>query len=189
MPYIFDPKILHECSQKGIGLPYPQMFSAVTAELDLKYPGLIEKKQDWIFNNAGGAMGELTILYASFSEYLIFFGSPIGTEGHSGRYSAQVYDFMMDGEMWCYTEGQFERTVYRPGDAAYLGKSLAKGYCIKDHAWMLEYSRGCIPLMLPFGLADSMWSTLDWRSIRRVAGNYIRLCMRTMGRKAGKSSK
>jgi len=180
MPYKLDPAVLHECSRCGIGLAPPGMFDAVTSELDRKYPGLIEKKQDWIFNNAGGAMGVLTILYASLSEYLIFFGTPIGTEGHSGRYSADVYDFVIDGEMWCYTEGQFERVTFKPGDAAHLGKSAAKGYCIKDHAWMLEYSRGCIPLMLPFGLADSFWSTLDGRSIRRVIGNYGRLCIRNM---------
>lgn len=76
MAHIFDPAILHGCAQKGIGLPYPKMFSTVTEELDLKYPGLIEKKQDWIFNNAGGAMGILTLLYASFSEYLLFLGAP-----------------------------------------------------------------------------------------------------------------
>lgn len=180
MAYRFDPAVLHSCSKAGIGLPPAEMFSAVTSELACKYPGLIEQKQDWIFNNAGGAMGQLTILYASFSEYLIFFGTPIGTEGHSGRYSADVYDFVMDGEMWCYTEGQFERIVFLPGDAAHLGKSAAKGYCIRDHAWMLEYSRGCIPLMLPFGLADSFWSTLDCRSVGRVIGNYARLCVKSM---------
>lgn len=189
MKYIFDPAVLHECSKKGIGLPPADMFTAVVNKLDKNYPGIIEKKQDWIFNNAGGAMGILTLLYASLSEYLIFFGSPIGTEGHSGRYSAEVYDFMMDGEMWCYTPGQFERTVYRPGDAAYLGKSAAKGYCIKDHAWMLEYSRGFIPLMLPFGLSDSIWSTLDWKSIRKLTGNYARLCIRNMFRKSQVSGK
>lgn len=189
MKYIFDPEVLHACSVKGIGLSGADMFSAVIEELESNYPGLIEKKLDWIFNNAGGAMGVLTILYASLSEYLIFFGSPLGTEGHSGRYSADVYDFVIDGEMWCYLEGQFERTVYKPGDAAFLGKSIAKAYCIKDHAWMLEYSRGSIPLMLPFGLADSIWSTLDWKSIRRVICNYAKLCIRNMTRKRQKPLK
>jgi hypothetical protein len=188
MAYVFDPAVLHDCSKRGIGLPPQEMFTAVTAELDSRYQGLIEQKQDWIFNNAGGAMGVLTLLYASFSEYLIFFGSPIGTEGHSGRYSSEVYDFMMDGEMWCYTEGQFERTLYKPGDAAYLGKSAAKGYCIKDHAWMLEYSRGCIPLMFPFGLADSVWSTLDGRSIGRIMRNYCRLLMKKRSKPAKRAA-
>jgi len=189
MAYIFDPEVLHDCARRGVGLPPSEMFDAVTAELDRRYPGLIEKKRNWIFNNAGGAMGVLTLLYASPREYLIFFGSPIGTEGHSGRYSAEVYDFMIDGEMWCYVEGQFDRTVYRPGDAAYLGRSMAKGYCIKDHGWMLEYSRGSIALMFPFGLADSVWSTLDWKSIGRIFGNFIRLWVRTLGRKPGKPAK
>jgi len=57
---------------------------------------------------------------------------------HPNLYHADFYDFLMDGEMWCYTEGQSERTVYKPSDAAHLGKGAAKGYCVKDHAWMLE---------------------------------------------------
>jgi C-8 sterol isomerase len=130
-------------------------------------------------------MGSMTLLHASLKEYLIFFGTPIGTEGHSGRYVTEVYDFVMQGEMWCYHEGEFERKVYKPGDAAYLGTSKAKGYCIKDSAWMLEYGRGPIPTMLPFGLADSIFSTLDLRTTWKTFYNYGRLVtksLRTNGR-------
>jgi len=178
LKYVFDIDKLHSIARKGLGLPPEEIFKVIAEELRNQYPGLIDEKRDWIFNNAGGAMGMLTLLYASPREYLLFFGTPIGTEGHSGRYSADVYDFMLDGEMWCYTEGQFERTVFRPGDMAYLGKSRVKGYCVKDHAWMLEYARGCIPLMLPFGLSDSIFSTLDWKNIFRIIGRYAGLSIK-----------
>ena len=176
MSYVFDPARLHEISQVGVGLRHDQMFDAVTEALAAAYPGAVHRgPRDWIFNNAGGAMGQLTLLYASLSEYLIFFGSPIGTEGHSGRYRAEVHDFMLAGEMWCYLEGELERRVYGPGDAAALTSGAVKGYRVPDHAWMLEYARGPIVGMLPFGLADSLLSTLDLRCIARTLAGYGRL--------------
>ena len=93
-------------------------------------------------------MGMLTILYASWKEYLIFFGTPIDTTGHTGRYSfIEDHCFLLDGEMWYYAAGQTEKTIYRPGDTIYLGKGQAKCYRVVDHAWILEYARGPIPTM------------------------------------------
>lgn len=169
MSKVFDPKELCEIVNKGIGLPREQMFKVVHEELLRKYPGHIRKNPRWIFNIAGGAMGQIQILHGSLSEYLIFFGTPIGTEGHSGRYIADIWDRTMEGEAWCYLEGETERRVYKPGDEMYLRKGKAKGYCVKDHAWMLEYGRGCIPMMMPFGaLASNMFNTLDCATVERT---------------------
>jgi hypothetical protein len=173
MSKVFDPKELREIAKKGIGLPHDQMFHAVHEELLRKYPGHIRKNPRWILNIAGGAMGQVQILHGSLSEYLIFFGTPIGTEGHSGRYFADVWDWTIDGEAWCYLEGETERRVYKPGDEMHLLKGKAKGYCIKDHSWMLEYGRGCIPTMLPFGLlASNMCNTLDCVTVWRTLCDY-----------------
>ncbi len=92
----------------------------------------------------------LTIMYASISEYLIFFGSPIGSEGFSGRYRwAHVYDVMLDGEMWCYTA---DSLTAPPSNRAtwHTCRRGRQGIPHEDHAWMLEYSRGLIPAMLTF---------------------------------------
>lgn len=173
MAHVFDPDVLHLCAKQGVGLPLDEAWDSVTEALDKAYPGLLYTgPRDWIFNNAGGAMGQLHLLYASLEEYVILFGSPIGTEGHSGRYRADVWDFMVAGEMWTYVEGECERTSYKPGDAAFLGKDLVKGYRLPDHGWMLEYARGFIPGMLPFGLADSIFSTVDSACVKRTFRTY-----------------
>jgi len=67
---------------------------------------------------ARSAMGQMSLLYGSLSEYVIVFGTPIGTEGHSGRYRSEVWDCMIAGETWCYQEG--ESTL----DVRTFGRSL-----------------------------------------------------------------
>lgn len=165
MAYVFEPDILREMAMSSIGLPRQQMFDAITEALAARYPGYISQEPEWFINNAGGAMGTLTFLYASLSEYIIFFGTPIGNQGHTGRYSfVEDWFWVLEGELWYFTEGRTEREVYRAGDEIHLQKRQAKGYRIVDNAWALEYARGWIPTMLPFGLADTVFSTLDYRT-------------------------
>ena len=183
MAYLFDPEVLQACAERGVDLPLESAFDAITEGLAEHYPGHIDTgPRNWIFNNAGGAMGQLTLLHCSLREYIILFGSPIGTEGHSGRYRTEVYDWVFDGEMWCYLEGETERTHYGPGTKAYLGSDQVKGYRIPDRAWMLEYSRGFIPGMLPFGLADTMMSTLDFKTFSRTVFGYGKLTVKSLMR-------
>ena len=180
MGAIFDPDELHEVAREVVGLPYEDLFPALASRLERRHPGHIEHQCHWIFNNAGGAMGQLALLHASLSEYIILFGTPIGTEGHSGRYRTDVWDFQIAGETWCYREGEMQRTVYKPGDVMFLGPSQVKGYRIPDFSWMMEYARGPIPTMLPFGLMDTVTSTLDVRNFARTFWHYGRLTVREL---------
>jgi len=184
MSYVFDPDTLENIVKVGLDATSPDAaMDAITVELANHYPGHIETgPRDWIMNNAGGAMGQMALLHASLSEYVLFFGSPIGTEGHSGRYATEVYDWVFDGEMWCFKEGETARSSYRQGKRAFLGADRVKGYRIPDRAWMLEYSRGPIPTMLPFGMADTLLSTLDLKCIRRTVGTYAKLVVGSLAR-------
>ncbi len=186
MKYVFDPEVLREVAQSHLDLPLEQMMAAITSDLVERYPGRVETSQEWILSNAGGTMGQFTILYASLWEYLIFFGTPIGSGGHTGRYHfAEDYAFILDGEFWYYQQGDTQRQEFRKGDFVYLPKGEAKGFCMVDHAWILEYVRGPVPTMLPFGLADTLFSTLDYRTLLRTFRIYGRHILRSLRKPGG----
>jgi C-8 sterol isomerase len=181
MAYVFDPEVLHAIAREAINQKSRSEIVATTEQLLVeRYPKHITRDTPWIFNNAGGAMGQIKLLHSSLTEYVLIFGTPIGTEGHSGRYGTEVYDYMLDGEMWTYHAGEFQRTISKPGDLAYLGPDKAKGYATPQGAYMLEYSRGIIPTMLPFGLADTLFSTRDGVTMRRTLWHYGRLVVREL---------
>lgn len=157
MAYLFDPDRLHEISKKVVGLPHEEMIKTLIDELASTWPGHIETRQQWIFNIAGGITGIMNVLHGSLSEYLLVFGSPVGSEGFSGRYKIDIWDAMIAGDMWTYTDADYSRkNVYAPGDLAFLPRGTAKGVKVFDGAWMLEYGRGPIATALPFALATAM---------------------------------
>jgi C-8 sterol isomerase len=173
--YCFDPEVLHDVAKRAVavGGTLRDKVAAIRAELVGLYPGHVRLEDDWVFNIAGGALGQMTLLHASLTEYVIVFGSPIGTEGYSGRFFADDYFIILEGEQWAYAEGEEDRRVFRPGDMHHLPRGQARGYRMPDRCYALEYARGIIPTMLPFGLADSFSSTLDpqpvWKTIRMYA--------------------
>ena len=185
MKYVFDPEILKIVARSHLDKPLEKMLPAITLDLAQKYPGLIETEPEWFFSNAGGAMGQLTILYASLWEYVIFFGSPIDGGGHSGRYHfAEDYHVLLDGEMWYFGEGDLQRQVYHPGASVHLPKGESKGFRIIGRAWILEYARGAIPTMLPFGVADTLFSTLDFITLFRTFRIYTKHVLRSRRRRS-----
>ena len=127
LKYVFDPDVVHKCGLAGLGLKKPEMFDAVAKALETRYPGHIDFTQPWIYSIAGGAMIQMKLYFASVMEYIMIWGTPIGSEGHSGRHHVGFWDTVLDGEAWYYGEGEFERTVYKPGDRIWVGPRQSRG--------------------------------------------------------------
>ncbi|ORC90285.1 putative C-8 sterol isomerase [Trypanosoma theileri] len=185
--WVFEPKELQAIAQRGIANAQSRhgvnasaehVIESVIAEVARVYPKHVRSTGEWLWNNAGGAMGSMTVLHSSFSEYLIIFGTNVGTEGHTGRYYwAEDFFTIIYGEQWAATPNAHKREVYKAGDQHYLPRGVAKQYRMPDACWALEYARGNIPSMLFFGFADLFSSTLDvvtfYQTVAGTAGHMI----------------
>jgi hypothetical protein len=180
---VFDPAIVHECALQSLGRPKPQMFDAFAQALAARYPNTLDFTQPWIYSIAGGAMIQMKLYYASFTEYIMIWGTPIGSEGHSGRHFAGFWDTVIDGEAWYYGEGQFEKSIYRPGDRIYVGPGQARAMNFTNGVWAVEYARGFLPLSLPFGLADEILSCLDFLTVIQTLSLYTDLIYQDIARR------
>jgi hypothetical protein len=166
MSYTFDPEVLTEIVRAQLGLPVEQQLAGVAESLRSVYGEHVSPGQPWMFSNAGGVMCCISPLHVSPREYLLFCGTAIGSEGHSGRHRADLYELVLSGELWTYEAGSFDRKVYRPGDVALLPRGSANASKLRPGLWMLEYARGNIPSLFPYALADTLFSTLDFQDLR-----------------------
>ncbi len=175
MHYLFDPETIDECAVACLGYPKPEMFEVFAKALDERYPGRTYNDQPWIYSIAGGAMIQMKLYFASVYEYVMIWGTPIGSEGHSGRHHVAFWDTVIDGEAWYYAEGQFEKRIYRPGDRIFVGKRQACGMNFTDGVWAVEYARGPLPRSVPFGLADELLSARDFVAAKQTLSIYATL--------------
>jgi C-8 sterol isomerase len=184
MKYVFDPEVVHECALKCLGKPKPEMFEVFADAMEERYPGWIDRSQPWLYSIAGGAMIQMKLYHVSLFEYIMIWGTPIGSEGHSGRHLVGFWDTVIDGETWYYREGIFEKQVYKPGDRIWVGPKQTAGMNFTDGVWAVEYARGLIPASMPFGLSDVLISTVDLPTAVQTASQYAYFLGKCMGKKA-----
>jgi C-8 sterol isomerase len=170
MAYLFDPKVLAEAVRMHLELPIAQQVRAVASTLQEVYGEHVSPGQPWMWSTAGGIMCSISVLHVSLDEYLLFCGTAIGSEGHSGRHRAEIYDVVMGGELWTYQAGSSDRKVYTPGELACLARGSANGSKLRPGTWLLEYARGNVPSLFPFALGDTLFSTLDTTDLVQQLG-------------------
>ena len=73
------------------------------------------------------------------------------------------------------------RHIGKPiGSRIFVDRWQAATIHFPDHCWMLEYARGSLFALLPFGLANTFFNTLDWKSALRTLRVYGSLTRRTL---------
>jgi len=174
--YVFEPEYIHSLAREAVDLhgnDTRAMVHHIYTSLADRYSDttivLNPRQDEWVLSNAGGAMGAMYIIHASITEYLIVFGTPLGTEGHTGLHTADDYFNILYGEQWAFAAGALEKEVYGPGSVHHLPRGQAKQYKMHEGCFALEYARGWIPPMMPFGLMDVLTSTLDVPSFYHTA--------------------
>lgn len=91
--YVFDTKQLHDLSKRAIanhGNDTKAVVAQIVGELSQgPAADYVNLNEEWVFNNAGGAMGAMYIIHASITEYLIIFGKTVGKDSVR-RYSKRL---------------------------------------------------------------------------------------------------
>jgi hypothetical protein len=166
--YIFEPTDLQRIVKMHLDAPLGERFDRITETLEAVYGEHVHRQSEWIWSNAGGIMCSMNTLHVSPKEYMVFCGTAVGTEGHSGRHRAELFDIVINGELQTLKPYQFEANTLGAGDMAHLPRRTTNGSHLGKACWLLEYGRGNILSLFPFALGDTVFSTQDLTDIRKT---------------------
>jgi C-8 sterol isomerase len=166
--HVFEPEDLQRIVKMHLDAPLDQRFDRISETLKAVYGEHIHTGEEWIWSNAGGIMCSMSVLHTSLNEYLLFCGTAVGSEGHSGRHRADLYDVVIHGELQTFKPEQFKPTALKPGEMSVLRKGSTNGSHLGKECWLLEYGRGNIPSLFPFALGDTVFSTQDLTDLKKT---------------------
>nr|XP_028690089.1 sigma non-opioid intracellular receptor 1 isoform X1 [Macaca mulatta] len=140
--FVFQREEIAQLARQYAGLDHELAFSRLIVELRRLHPGhvLPDEELQWVFVNAGGWMGAMCLLHASLSEYVLLFGTALGSRGHSGRYWAEISDTIISGTFHQWREGTTKSEVFYPALQRPLPPKLA-GRKVGDTCWVAESGR------------------------------------------------
>ncbi len=174
----FDPDVIDRIAQQHLGKPMAEMVDAIGRDLKACYPDDVDTAQPLVFNSGGGIMYQLKIFAMTAHEYIMICGSAIGTSGFSGRHPAAFWDTVLSGQANYMHQDAWESKSYKTGDRIFVDRWQAATIDFPDHCWMLEYARGTLPALLPFGMINIFTNTLDFWSLIRLVRIYSSLSNR-----------
>jgi hypothetical protein len=181
MRYKIDPDVLARVAKQVVDVPVEdsEQINRTTELLSAEYPDLIAPTPGrWVGNRAGGLVGKVKFLYFSANEYIVLFGTPTGTEGFSGRYNrVDIHKFLLAGRIESYDleSDQTTPTVLLPGGRQSLERGQIRGFNIRPGSFHIEYGRGAVLTTVPFGMVETVFSSLDLGSVGRSTVEFAKL--------------
>ncbi len=175
--YMFHPNELHELVKRTVEQNPSDPTTIIAAlEANVAETYALDRSiwpDHYVFNFAGGATTHIRSMYCAFDEYLLIVGAPIEVNGYSGRYPAEVHDFVFTGLMHDFEEHEHVDQEREPGTWAYLPHGGHRVYSTETPTYMLEYARGWVPGMLGFGIRHPRRAiTRDRKNMKQQ----IRMC-------------
>jgi len=179
--YAFDPEELRDVALPHVGKPVPEIILGLESDLKAKYGDLIHLDMPWVINPAGYMMYQVKMIFARPNEYIGIMGVPISSTGHTGRHPVTYYDTILSGSARMVSAGEFEPHVSKAGDFLVTRPGVALAFDVPDHIFFLEYCRGPIAVLMPFGLANLVLGTLDFKSAYQLVKSHWTLAIRSRG--------
>jgi hypothetical protein len=88
------------------------------------------------------------------------------------------WDTILSGGAQYMHQDDLSRREYPTGSRVFVDRWQAATIHFPDHCWMLEYARGELFGLLPFGMANTFFNTLDFKSAFRTLKIYGTLTLR-----------
>jgi C-8 sterol isomerase len=182
MPYYaFDPEELREVALRHAGKPVPEIVPGLERDLKDRYGDLIHLDMPWVINPAGFMMYQVKMVFARANEYIGIMGVPVASTGHTGRHPVTYYDTILSGGSRLTAAGELEPRTVSAGDFLVTRPWEAFAVNVPDHIFFLEYCRGPLPILMPFGLANTLFGTLDFKSAFQIVKSHATLAWRSRG--------